>query len=250
MPPPALFRRYALTDSGISTVVVSASATQPGQVSGQFTITVNPAPVVVVPTGPATLTITSFTCITTNAVLTGVDFVIGYSDGSFAPAVPNLFLNGLTITGQLGQLFTLNFDANQSILPIADNATRQVYFNWNYRQACATTPVSPPVTPPVGNPPVATALSNQTATVGTAFSYAVPSFGGTAPVVYAATGLPQSLSFDATTRTISGTPSVTAVATVVVSASNAAGQVSGQFTLTVNPAPVVAPQPVAPRRWL
>ena len=60
-------------------------------------------------------------------------------------------------------------------------------------------------------------------------------------MVYAATGLPQSLSFDATTRTISGTPSVTAVATVVVSASNAAGQVSGQFTLTVNPAPVVAP---------
>ena len=122
-----------------------------------------------------------------------------------------------------------------------------MYFNWNYRQACATTPVSPPVTPPVGNPPVATALTNQTATVGTAFSlHGAPDFGGTAPVVYAATGLPQSLSFDATTRTISGTPSVTAVATVVVSASNAAGQVSGQFTLTVNPAPVVAPQPVAP----
>ena len=121
--------------TAVATVVVSASNAA-GQVSGQFTITVSPAPVVVVPTGPATLTITSFTCITTNAVLTGVDFVIGYSDGTFLPTVPDLFLNGLTITGQLGQLFTLNFDANQSSIAIQDQATRSTYFTWNYRAAC------------------------------------------------------------------------------------------------------------------
>lgn len=38
----------------------------------------------------------------TNAVLPGVNFVIGYSDDTFTLALPDLFLTGLTITGQLG----------------------------------------------------------------------------------------------------------------------------------------------------
>lgn len=93
------------------------------------------------PTSPATLTITSFTCNTTNSVLSSVDFVVGYSDGTFTPALPNLFINGVTITGQLGQRYTFPFDGNQNTLPIQDQTTRSTYFVWNFRQAC-TQPVS------------------------------------------------------------------------------------------------------------
>ena len=108
MPGATAVIRQPIVVSPTSTTAYSVTIT-----NGSGCISTASATVTVLPAAPATLTITSFTCITTNSVLTGVDFVIGYSDGSFAPAVPNLFLNGLTITGQLGQLFTLNFDANQ-----------------------------------------------------------------------------------------------------------------------------------------
>ena len=217
------------------TVTISASNVA-GQSSGQFTIAVSAS--ATQPTGPATLTITSFTCVTTNAVLTGVNFVVGYSDGTFTPAVPNLFINGITITGQLGVQYGLTFDANQSELPIADNASRQVYFVWNYRQACAA-----PVTPPAPVAPTAPALPNQTAVQGTPFSYVVPAFSGTAPIVYTAANLPNGLSFDASTRTISGTPTTVQTPTVSISASNVAGQSSGTFTIAVSASAV---QPTGP----
>lgn len=88
------------------------------------------------PTPPSALTITSFTCNTTNAVLSSVNFVVGYSNGSFSPALPNLFINGVTTNGQLGQVYTLPFDANVSTVPIQDQASRSTYFVWNFRTAC------------------------------------------------------------------------------------------------------------------
>src|SRR5205085_6072095 len=112
------------------------------------------------------------------------------------------------------------------------------HFVWDFRQACAG-----PVPPPSPTAPVAPSLPNQTATQGTPFSYVVPAFTGTAPITYTATGLPAGLSFNASSRTISGTPSLTGVSTVVVSASNAAGQSSGQFTITVSAS---ATQPTGP----
>ncbi|MBC8154926.1 MAG: S8 family serine peptidase, partial [Bacteroidetes bacterium] len=187
------------------------------------------------PTGPATLTITSFNCFSTNGALSSVNFVVGYSNGTFTPALPPLFINGVTINGQLGQQYDFGFDTNQSFLPIADNASRSVYFVWDFRAACAG-----PVTPPAATPPVAPTLPNQTATQGTFFSYVVPPFTGTMPIAYSASGLPAGLSFDGNSRTISGTPSMTGVSTVVISASNSAGQGSGQFTITVN-APATPP---------
>src|SRR5205085_8686966 len=102
------------------------------------------------------------------------------------------------------------------------------HFVWDFRQACAG-----PVPPPSPTAPVAPSLPNQTATQGTPFGYVVPAFTGTAPIAYSASGLPADLSFDASSRTISGTPSLTGVSTVIVSASNAAGQSSGQSTITV-----------------
>ncbi len=193
------------------------------------------------PTGPATLTITSFTCFSTNGALSSVDFVVGYSNGTLTPALPDLFINGVTITGKLGQTYTFPFDGNQSLLPIQDQATRSTYFVWNFRQACAAN-VTPP-NPPTATKPVAPALSSQTATVNTAFSYTVPSFGGTDPVTYTASGLPNGLTFDPATRLISGTPTTVETPTVTITATNLAGQSSGLFTITVNAQPV---QPTGP----
>jgi hypothetical protein len=81
-------------------------------------------------------------------------------------------------------------------------------------------------------------LSNQTATVGVGFSYVVPAFSGTTPITYSASGLPAGLSFDASSRTISGTPTMAQVGNVTITATNSAGTGSGSFTITVSPAPV------------
>ncbi|MBC8154247.1 MAG: ExeM/NucH family extracellular endonuclease [Bacteroidetes bacterium] len=218
---------------------VTVTATDPGSLSASTTFAITVSASATQPTGPATLTITSFNCFSTNGALSSVNFVVGYSDGTFTPALPPLFIVGVTASGQLGTPYSFGgFDANASTLPIADNASRSVYFVWDFRAACAG-----PVTPPAATPPVAPTLPNQTATQGTFFSYVVPPFTGTMPIAYSASGLPAGLSFDAPSRTISGTPSMTGVSTVVISASNSAGQSSGQFTITVN-AP--ATQPTGP----
>src|SRR5205823_7559749 len=60
--------------------------------------------------------------------------------GTFSPALPPLFINGVTASGQLGTPYTFGFDGNQNFLPIQDQASRSTYFVWNFRQACATQP--------------------------------------------------------------------------------------------------------------
>ena len=231
-------RTISGTPSKVQTPTVTITATNSaGQSTGQFTIAVSAQPVT--PTGPVTLTITEFTCYSTNGVLSGVDFKVGYSDGSYSPAKPDLFINGITISGKLGQQYSLNFDANQSELPIADQATRSIYFVWNYRNACT----SGTVTPPGPTPPVAPALPNQTATVGTPFSYVVPAFSGSPTIVYQATGLPDGLTFDADSRTISGTPTTVQTPTVTITGINKSGQSSGQFTIAVSAQPVTPTGP-------
>ncbi len=86
--------------------------------------------------------------------------------------------------------------------------------------------------------PVAPALPNQVATMGSMFNYVVPAFTGTAPITYSAGGLPSGLSFNVNNRTISGTPTAVETPTVTIMAINAAGQSTGQFTITVSAAPV------------
>ncbi len=181
-------------------------------------------------TNPDALTITTFNCFVRNGALSSVEFVVGYGNGTFVPALPPLLIVGVTGNGQLGQTYTFaGFDGNVSTLSVQNQANLDTYFVWNFRQACAG-----PVTPPAPTPPVAPALPNQTATLGIPFSYVVPAFSGTVPVSYSATGLPAGLTFNAGSRTISGAPSLTGVATVVISASNSAGQGSGQFTIAVS----------------
>ena len=92
-------------------------------------------------------------------------------------------------------------------------------------------------------PTVATAISDQTATTGTAFNYQVPDTTFTDAdsdtLTYSATladdsMLPSWLSFDAATRTFSGTPTAVETVSVKVTASDASESVSDTFDIVVS----------------
>jgi YD repeat-containing protein len=94
--------------------------------------------------------------------------------------------------------------------------------------------------------PTAPTIANQTATNGAAWTFTVPAFtdaDGDA-LTYTATGMPPGLSFNATTRVISGTPTTNGTYTVTVTANDGRGGVTPKsFTITVitqaNRAPVL-----------
>jgi hypothetical protein len=107
-----------------------------------------------------------------------------------------------------------------------------------------------------GNQPpvVANAIPDQTATEGTAFTYTFPSNTFSDPnagtvFTYSASlsndsPLPAWLSFNASTRTFSGTPGTTAVGPLnvrVTASDGAGGSVSDIFIITVNPVTPVTP---------
>jgi predicted extracellular nuclease len=98
-------------------------------------------------------------------------------------------------------------------------------------------------------PPVAPAVSDQTATVGTAFSYAVPAFtdAENQTLVYGATGLPSGLTFDPATRTVSGTPTMAGTLSLAITATDpASNTASVSFTIMVSaPAPVLTATPTS-----
>ena len=92
--------------------------------------------------------------------------------------------------------------------------------------------------------PVATANANQTATVGVPFSYTVNAFTDAetpSSLTYTASIVPaNNLVFNPATRVISGTPSMSGVSSVTVTATDPGSlSASTSFTITVNPAPVV-----------
>ncbi|GAB3890388.1 putative Ig domain-containing protein [Spirosoma agri] len=89
--------------------------------------------------------------------------------------------------------------------------------------------------------PTPAIVSNQTATVGVAFSYTIPTFTDSEnqSLTYAAMGLPAPLTFDPATRIISGTPSTTGVSAITITATDpASNTASAAFSLTVSAAPV------------
>ena len=97
-------------------------------------------------------------------------------------------------------------------------------------------------------PPVATSNANQTATVGVAFSYTVNAFTDAETpngLTYTASINPANgLSFDPATRIISGTPSMSGVSSVTVTATDPGSlSASTSFTITVSPAPTPPPTP-------
>ena len=92
-------------------------------------------------------------------------------------------------------------------------------------------------------PTVATEIPDQTAMSGTAFSYEVPAAtfadADSDTLTYTATladdmALPSWLSFDAATRTFSGTPTAAETVSVKVTASDASDSVSDTFDIVVS----------------
>jgi Metallo-peptidase family M12B Reprolysin-like/Putative Ig domain len=95
---------------------------------------------------------------------------------------------------------------------------------------------------PNNQPPVAVAIPNQTGTLDAAFAFTPPAF--TDPenqaLDYRAVGLPASLSMNATTRAITGTPAAVGPFSVTVIATDPGNlSASTTFTLTVSPTPFI-----------
>jgi uncharacterized repeat protein (TIGR02543 family) len=104
------------------------------------------------------------------------------------------------------------------------------------------------------NPVVTTPTSGLSGTTGTAFTLDIAATGGAEPFTFAVSAgtLPAGLSIDATTGTISGTPTVAATALITVLVADAKGKTaSTTFTISivaatsnVTPEPTTQPEPV------
>ncbi len=153
------------------------------------------------PSTPANLTVTSFTCNLSNTnALSRVDFVLGYKNGTFVPALPAVLIVGVTGNGSLGTRYSFPFDRNVNTLTVQDAATRSTYFTWDIRQACGTTqPPSPtvvvPPSPTVVVPPTPVSsltINSFTCTINPSpmlsrvdfvVNYAVPTFAPVNPLL-------------------------------------------------------------------
>ena len=99
---------------------------------------------------------------------------------------------------------------------------------------------------PANTAPMATSNANQTATVGTAFSYTVNTFTDAETpnsLTYTASINPTNgFSFNPTTRVISSTPANTGTSSITITATDPGSlSASTSFTITVGPAMVVVP---------
>ncbi|MCL5278567.1 MAG: putative Ig domain-containing protein [Planctomycetes bacterium] len=97
------------------------------------------------------------------------------------------------------------------------------------------------VTTDVKQPTDITSFITVSTQVGLPFTYTITSSGGTTPVMFSASPLPAGLSLNAATGVISGTPTATGTAKILLTARNSAGSTSATLTLTVTPNPPVVP---------
>ena len=96
------------------------------------------------------------------------------------------------------------------------------------------------ITKPV-DPPVITSVLKDQATVNEAYNYTLTASGSGA-ITYAATNLPDGLSFDAQTQLISGNPKNAGVYNISLSASNTGGTTNKTLVLTVGTPPTITSQ--------
>ena len=96
--------------------------------------------------------------------------------------------------------------------------------------------------------PTAPNISNKTATVGSTFSTTLAAgSGGDTPLSYTASPLPAGLSFNSSTRVISGTPTTAGTTTVTYTVTDDDGDSdTDTFTITVSAAPVTTTAPGVP----
>ena len=220
------------TTTGVSSVTITA--TDPGNLSASttFTITVSPAPVVVTPLS-LSLTASPMMLLTSGSTTLSANLLGGTSPYSYVFAGPGTISpsgNTASVSGLMAGVQTFTVTATDATSPA--------------QTISATVSVTVSTPAPVNQPPVATPNTNQTAAMGTAFSYTVNAFtDAESPnsLTYSASiSPPNDFGFDPATRVISGTPTTTGVSSVTVRATDP-GNLSANttFTITVSPAPVV-----------
>jgi autotransporter-associated beta strand protein len=174
-------------------------------------------------------------------------------NASDAPVERNANLTALNASGSFESIVEVpaSLDNNTQLQLLVDNGDA-VYYNdgtiakelsqnnfKKFRSDIVT------VGSPLNTAPVAVVNGNQTATVGTAFTYTVNAFTDAETpnnLTYAAIINPvDGLSFDPATRIIAGTPTMSGVSSVTITATDPGSlSASTTFTITVNPAPVTA----------
>ncbi|WP_185155398.1 putative Ig domain-containing protein [Rudanella paleaurantiibacter] len=232
------------TPSVSGVVTVTLTATDPGSLSAStsFQLTVSPAASTTTNPpvgGPLAATVVSYNC-QTGAIVFG-------STGGNGSAVEYLAIGITGWTTNTNHVIEagLRADPKPVTVRVRQNGVEGTAFVFDFGAFCSGNPQPPTNTAPT----VANAVGPQSATVGTAYSLNVGSVFTDAQtpgsLVLAASGLPAGLSLAGTT--ISGTPSVSGVVTVTLTATDP-GNLSGStsFQLTVSPATSGTTTPPAP----
>ncbi len=226
--------------SGVSTVTVTA--TDPGSLtaSTSFTITVNPAAGTPPPTGTFSITgVTTLSCETISAGQRRVTYNPRYAGLDGTP-VSFSVVNEMLPTTNPGP-YTLDLYTDNPVITLsATQSGANTLFAYNWLSACSSSTGNTP--PTVANP-----VAPQSATVGVAYTLSLANVFTDAEtpnsLVLSVTGLPAGLNFVAPS-TISGTPSMSGVSTVTVTATDPGSMsASTSFTITVNPAAGTPPPP-------
>ncbi len=224
--------------AGVQTfTVVARDATAPisQSISGTVSVTVNMAP-------PATFSITGVTTVSCETISAGqrrVTFNPGYAGLDGTP-VSFSVANEMTPTTNPGP-YVLNLYTDNPVITLqALQSGASSSFAYNWLSACSSSTGNTP--PTVANP-----VPPQSATVGIAYTLSLANVFTDAEtpssLVLSVMGLPAGLNFVAPS-TISGTPSMSGVSTVTVTATDPGGMMaSTSFTITVNPAAGTPPPP-------
>ncbi|WP_425423211.1 putative Ig domain-containing protein [Spirosoma spitsbergense] len=220
--------------SGVSNVTVTA--TDPGSLSAStsFTITVNPAAgTPPPPTGTFSITgVQTISCEVLSAGERRLTFNPRYAGLNGAP-VSFSVVNELAPTTNPGP-YTLNLYTDNSVITLrAVQSGISSSFAYNWLSACSSSTAN--TAPTVANP-----VSPQSATVGVGYTLSLASVFTDAEtpnqLTLLVSGLPAGLSFTAPS-TISGTPSMSGVTSVLVRATDPGSlSASTSFSITVSPA--------------
>ena len=221
--------------SGVSTVTVTA--TDPGSLSAStsFNITVSPASGTPPPSGTFSITgVTTVSCSVISAGARQLTFNPRYAGLDGSP-VSFSVANEMLPTTNPGPYSLRVYTDNPTITLQAKQGASTTTFVYNWLNVCGSTPPPANTAPTVANP-----VGPQSATVGTAYTLSLANVFTDAEtpnqLTLSVSGLPAGLSFTSPS-TISGTPSMSGVSTVTVTATDPGSlSASTSFNITVSPA--------------